>query len=348
MRLLILFALLALPAFSVTCNPLDQSGCPTQCLTGPSFTTIPGSAYGAAPNGVDVACGVSYGSGSAYLADIYMPHGLGIAANTPQAPCIHGGGFSQSVDGRLGCLGFANHVQTVQRWGIILIPVDYTLSGTAIWPAGLQALRCFTSTLGTNSPSATWPGNPHDIRIFGTSAGGNYAVWLAWIPDSSQGGVGSQCSVTLNTNYTITKIVGVSVAIDLAGPGYPASSGDGGVYQPAINGLLGCSTQINCAAADVTLQASPLLYITNGNRSRLNVPIYWQVGASDPTIVFSGQLAEAITAGAALTNPINWSYWNGPCCHQSDRSSFYAGQEIPDAMNWLLGQPAGPLGGNVH
>src|SRR5580704_7161657 len=224
MRLLILFALLALPAFSA-CNPIDQTcGGVTQCLTGTSFTTVSNSSYGAAASGVDVACGRTYGTASADLMDIYMPHGLGSAANVPIMVCIHGGGFSQSVDGRLGCLGYTNQIQTVQRWGVILYSIDYTLTGTAIWPAGMQSCRCFISGLAANAPSATWRGNPFDIRIFGTSAGGNYAVWLAWIPDSSQGGVGSNCSTTLNTNYTITKVVGVSVFIDAAGAGYPASS----------------------------------------------------------------------------------------------------------------------------
>jgi hypothetical protein len=229
-------------------------------------------------------------------------------------------------------------------WGVPVYTINYTLTGTAIWPAQWRDPKCFLWTLATDAPSSTFPGNPMDIRMFNSSVGSQIGTNVAWSADNAH--TASGCGVSLNSNYQITRMVNVSAPVDLGVAGLGGST----AYTPIasfINTLLNCSSLSTCQTADNSLVASSVKLITNGN-TRLNIPVFWMVGTTEAAVITSVQTVEAISLAAGLSPPLNWNYWIGPNGHTSDQQSGFSGQLLPAALNWLLGNSPNPMGGSVH
>ena len=108
--------------------------------------------------------------------DLYLPAGNG---PFPVVVYIHGGGF------RLGDKSgaSASKVQALLKAGYAVAPINYRLSGEALFPAAVQ--DSFAAVRYLRANAAKYHLNPAKFAAMGESAGGNLAALLGTAGDTS-------------------------------------------------------------------------------------------------------------------------------------------------------------------
>ena len=119
------------------------------------------------PDFADVAYGQN--SASQHL-DIYAPQGSG---PFPVVLFAHGGAFAFGDKRGMGS-GLRNAVNAFNAAGIVLVSIDYRLSGEAKFPAAVQDMKSALRFVRANA--AQYRIDPTRVALWGQSAGANIAL----------------------------------------------------------------------------------------------------------------------------------------------------------------------------
>jgi acetyl esterase/lipase len=394
MKILITFFLATISALAL-CNPNNTGAgsCPALCPATPGSTTpatIPGSGWtqfspidGTSVTTSGIQCILQYqfnsstcpmtSSGSSAegcFITFYWPVGI---TNTQGVYAIHGGGFiggtadgifgspNGSTDTTMPVILIQKHLadlNSVGTRGYSIATVSYTLAASSTatsWPHQYQDTKCGMWYILRNQ--SLFPANWNSPAVYGPSAGGTLAMYVAAMPDNMYSSNCSVASIRPVGNYILVAAWPVTGFMTPFAASNWEMSYQAATVQSAFQGLGNCTSQATCRIA--LGGTDPYLQITQANYSYLNIPTLYQTGDvcfnSSSTACDSlarnywsnsgigGNLPQVFLAYAALSPPINVASIVYPGqAHEGDLGVITS-QSLADAFAFFGGRNPEPM-----